>query len=241
MLAKFVETIASMAENKEHKIGADTYTDRQVIRVEEPYYTPHILDDFSTLDSIITMVKREASGNIQELPLFVHVSLPNSVNVFSSYDEKFRRRNLYQSKADVPHTGINYWQSREETLISLRANYCPTPDLEYLLNLLGIVTDESSVKESDNGITQTVTAKKGIQMNQTITIKPKVTLKPYRTFIEVDQPESEFILRMNQEGAVLIKEADGGAWRMKAKKNIYDYLTEGLKELIDTGNVVVTL
>lgn len=44
-----------------------------------------------------------------------------------------------------------------------------------------------------------------------------------------------------KEFDVPFKEADGGAWKMKAKKNIYDYLTEGLKELIDTGSVVVTL
>lgn len=240
MLAKFVETIASMAANKEHKIGADTYVDRPVTRVKEPYYEPQYLA-FSTLDGIVSVIQNEALQNIGELPLFVHIEGEDRVTVRSSYDKKFRRKTPYISIADTPSTYINKWQNRESAIISLRANYRPTEDLDYLINLLSVITDENSVKESDNGITQSVTVKKGIQMNQTIAIKPKVTLKPYRTFIEVDQPESDFIIRLNNEGEVLIKEADGGAWKMQAKKNIHKYLSERLKSCIDAGTVVVTV
>ena len=56
-------------------------------------------------------------------------------------------------------------------------------------------------------------------------------LKPYRTFTEVEQPESDFIFRMKDMGSVCcaLFEADGGAWRNVAMHNIKAYLQEQLK------------
>ena len=44
-----------------------------------------------------------------------------------------------------------------------------------------------------------------------------VTLRPFRTFIEVEQPESKFIFRMREGGRCAIFEADGahGSWRRR--------------------------
>lgn len=64
-----------------------------------------------------------------------------------------------------------------------------------------------------------------------------VKLKPYRTFLEVDQPVSEFIFRMKQDkyDGVLcaLFEADGGAWKMEATERIKKYLESELKEYSD--------
>lgn len=58
-----------------------------------------------------------------------------------------------------------------------------------------------------------------------------VVLKPYRTFLEVDQPESAFIFRMKEGHGVecAIFEADGGAWMMEAMQNIKAYLEKELE------------
>ena len=48
-------------------------------------------------------------------------------------------------------------------------------------------------------------------------------LIPYRTFLEVKQPESDFIFRMREghDGVeCAIFEADGGAWKMEAMREI---------------------
>ena len=61
-----------------------------------------------------------------------------------------------------------------------------------------------------------------------------VRLKPYRTFLEVEQPESEFIFRMKDcHGGIgcAFFEADGGAWKIEATQNIKAYLQEELKDL----------
>ena len=65
-------------------------------------------------------------------------------------------------------------------------------------------------------------------------------LRPYRTFVEVMQPASSFIFRLEQgrEQTVnaAIIEADGGAWKLDAVSNIIVYLA---KELAGTGVKVI--
>lgn len=57
-------------------------------------------------------------------------------------------------------------------------------------------------------------------------------LRPYRTFLEVEQPESAFVFRMKQDnyGSVMcaVFEADGGAWKMDATQAIKEYLQREL-------------
>lgn len=67
----------------------------------------------------------------------------------------------------------------------------------------------------------------GLSGKETALVPNPVKLRPYRTFTEVEQPESEFVFRMkNYDGSVgcAIFEADGGAWKNRAMKNIKEYL-----------------
>ena len=68
----------------------------------------------------------------------------------------------------------------------------------------------------------------------------RIPLSPFRTFTEVEQPESEFILRLDEDGRVGLIEADGGRWKLTAKASIAAYFEEALKEEI-TGNRVVVM
>lgn len=81
----------------------------------------------------------------------------------------------------------------------------------------------------------------GVQLKATQTIKPIVTLQPYRTFLEVEQPVSDFLLRVDKEGGIALHQADGGAWKLAAKRSIAAYLKEQLAEEINAGKVVVTI
>ena len=55
----------------------------------------------------------------------------------------------------------------------------------------------------------------------------------------MEQPESEFILRLNDNGDVGLFEADGGAWKLEAKKNVMEYFEAALSDLVTSGDVVV--
>lgn len=109
----------------------------------------------------------------------------------------------------------------------------------YLLDLLSRMTNENSVSTNDNGVTQTVEARQGVALNAVVEIKPRVMLRPFRTFLEVEQPESEFLLRVDPDEGIGFFEADGGIWKLEAKKNIADYFLKNMGDLIDAGKVVV--
>lgn len=66
-----------------------------------------------------------------------------------------------------------------------------------------------------------------------------VTLIPYRAFIEVDQPERKFVLRMQNGPRVVLFEADGGVWTNEANRNIEDNLMEALSENNEVGKLTI--
>ena len=49
----------------------------------------------------------------------------------------------------------------------------------------------------------------------------------------------EFLLRVDPDEGIGFFEADGGIWKLEAKKNIADYFLKNMGDLIDAGKVVV--
>ena len=95
------------------------------------------------------------------------------------------------------------------------------------------------VSSVDNGISQEVSVKTGAVLKEQQTVQPIVHLQPYRTFLEVEQPVSDFLLRLDKEGHPALYEADGGAWKVVAKRSIAAYLAEKLADQVERGDVVV--
>lgn len=102
-------------------------------------------------------------------------------------------------------------------------------DFDYVSTVVSKIQQSNSAETEDDGITQRVTVKKGVSgtLVGKETVKPIVTLSPYRTFREIKQPESRFLLRINcdsGEPEVALFEADGGQWRNEARIKIAEYL-----------------
>lgn len=129
----------------------------------------------------------------------------------------------------------------ETAMIELRSKYQHTDDIDYLLKLLSSMTMENSVKSDDNGLTQQVTVREGIALVKNESVRPIVKLKPYRTFYEVEQPESEFLVRIDKDGNIGFFEADGGMWKLKAREIIKNYLADALNDMVNDKKVVIVL
>ena len=160
------------------------------------------------------------------------------MRVFTGYLDDYSRDVLYEATADVPDFRGGY-RERETALIELRSLFLPGEGVEYLLDLLSRISDESQVTSVDNGVTQTVEASHGISLKSTVAVRPRVELQPFRTFLEVDQPTSEFLLRIDGSDRVGLFEADGGVWKLEAKNNIAAYLRKALADEIKSDKVVV--
>ena len=239
MLKEAIEKIVELAGPKTitDQYG-QVWSDRPMKVVERERQRPDKLA-VSSLDSIASLVRKEAVENFEEgVPIYVHVTGYKTVRVFTGYLDDYSRDVLYEATADVPDFRGGY-RDRETALIELRSLFLPGEGVEYLLDLLSRISDESQVTSVDNGVTQTVEASHGISLKSTVAVRPRVELQPFRTFLEVDQPASEFLLRIDGSDRVGLFEADGGVWKLEAKNNIAAYLREALADEIKSDKVVV--
>lgn len=236
MLRSMINRIVELAAPTTYEIDGRTYSSEALRRIDPPKYKPEPID-VTGLDSICKLVQNEAKAVGRKI--FIRIASYNTVSVFSTYDDQYERAYLYRCKADTPTVCTDRFARYERAIIELRSLYIPNDGSKYLLNLLGSISSESKVTSSDNGVTQTVEATSGISLKQKVDIKSRVALRPFRTFIEVEQPESEFLLRISGDGEIGLFEADGGVWKLEATRNVAAYFEKELKDLIKTGDVVV--
>lgn len=195
----------------------------------------------SSLDALVKFVKTEAIENHKS----VYITIPDhkTVQCFTHPSKELRmtREYLYRAVAtDVPGWGEKVSLPFEEALIALRTRFQPATDTEYALRLLSNITTGGKVTYNDNGVATSVVTKKGIDLQSNEAIKPIIKLRPYRTFQEVSQPESQFLIRINERNITFI-EADGGMWKLEARNTVKKYLEEALKPESDSGKVVIVL
>lgn len=235
MLAKMIDKIVSLKETKTFNIGGQTYSDRDLTRIPPHVDRPSCVH-VTGLDTVCKLIRTEMAK--VGTTIMVHAKSHGTVDVMTTYLDDFSRNTLYRAEADVPGLRAG-WRDRETALIELRSLFIPNAGTAYLLDLLSRMTDENTVSTKDNGVTQTVEAKQGVALNVMVDIKPRIQLQPFRTFLEVAQPESEFLLRVDKDRGIGFFEADGGIWKLEAKRNVAAYFEAHLKDLIGAGAVVV--
>lgn len=238
MLKEFAQYLVSLKDNKTYDIHGDTYSDRELVRVA-PHIDRPARISVSSLDSIVQLVCHELDM-FTNLPVFIRAEDARAVSVFTTYDDVMARDNLYRAECDVPGFRDGF-REYEAAIIELRSRFAPGPGVDYLLDLLSRISKDNGVTTSDNGVSQTVEARQGVSLKTMVAVKPRVALRPYRTFLEVEQPESEFLLRLDDNGNVGLFEADGGMWRQTAKASILAYFEARLSDEIKAGKVVVMM
>ena len=232
MIKKALEYIVGMGEAKvqEYELSDGTkgvYSDKPLHRLETPIPVAEKLY-LNTLTGLIDYIK---SGiDIMTGKMIVEVQSPTVVHLYSSLNQKRNREHMVEVNAMVPGFDFNYFTDQEAFCIGLQSKFIKNEDRELLLKFAGTVESGTVAQYGDDGVTQKATIKTGLASKGEAIIPSPVRLRPYRTFLEVEQPESDFIFRMKEGGGVLcaIFEADGGVWKMEAMDNIKDYLTKEL-------------
>lgn len=196
----------------------------------------------NSLDALVKMIKTEAP-RFTEAPLYITIPSHLLVQCFTQPEptERFFRQFFYEVKAtDVPGWDSKVQLGFEEMQIALRTRFQETPDALYAMKLLSDISTGAKITFNDNGVATSVVTKKGIDLQANETIRPIVKLKPYRTFQEVEQPESTFLIRVNERG-ISFTEADGGMWKLKARETVKAFLEKALAKEIEEGAVYVAL
>jgi hypothetical protein len=171
--------------------------------------------------------------------VLIQVASPTEVNVFSTFNRDMQRNHLLQAKALLPSIPFEKFIDLESFNILLQSCFVPNEHRAALLALIGNVQEENVASFGDDGVSQMVTAKTGIATLAPVVVPNPVLLKPHRTFVDIEQPESQFIFRMQKGPTAALFEADGGAWRLNAIHTIAKQLSEDLKDQIELGLVTI--
>jgi hypothetical protein len=158
------------------------------------------------------------------------------VQVVTKCSNAWRNREVVVDCSPVSTKGFPFDQfhQTESFIIGLMAFFVPNDDREKVLKIASNVTNEAVVTAADDGVSQQLGVKQKVHLQGHENIRT-VKLRPYRTFREVEQPESEFILRARQDGEgsvpkLALFEADGGKWKIDAIETVARYLRTSLPE-----------
>lgn len=171
-------------------------------------------------------------------PLLIHVEGPTTVNVYSKLDNERRRESIVAATASLDSFPYGKWQDSEDFIINVLSLIKRELDADIIRECASQIRIEGGADLSDNGVSQTVTVKEGATLSKAEVPSP-ADLKPYRTFLEVDQPASPFVFRINKRGECALFEADGGIWRHEAIENVKEYLEGELSEEIEAKYLTI--
>lgn len=239
MIKEALQYIVGLSEARVQNIKlpdgtVQTYSDKALTRLSKhiPYAKPI---EMSNLSSLIDYIM----SNIDKMSdkMIIQVVGPERVILFSQLDEERNRETLAIVELQSPKFSYGSFIEHEGFCINVQAKFINdvTTDKDILLKFAGTVEAGTVAEYGDDGVTQKATVKTGIASKGEAIVPNPVRLKPFRTFVEVEQPVSDFIFRIKQDKydgiTCALFEADGGAWKNAAMASIKEYLQEQLKGL----------
>lgn len=209
---------AIYARNKLHKIKSSIDHEPEVLNV----------------GSLVSVCDYIAQG-IDEGPLdvlkdhlFIQIDGPRVVTLrgrIQTDNENTRFLYLKASIEQLRSFQFDAWYDLESFVIAVQSLFKPNEELEQVIGWIGALANEKVLTNNDDGFSQSIQIKTGITSKSNVKIENPITLMPYRTFREVDQPPGQFILRLKESSSgnslkASLIEADGGAWTIQASVNI---------------------
>ena len=230
----FIEKINELAKVEKIEVDGRPYTTSQIFPVKEPTVTPLALH---TLSGVVDFCADFTAG-AGPAPFVCHVVSDQQVDVISRIYGPFNQREKYATSSPfkLEHKFDRYMPV-EDFIIYLQSMFVQDETALQVLKVVGNLTQGSESNIADDGITQRVTAKAGVARVAVVDLPNPVTLRPYRTFPDIEQPASKFVLRIKadkEDGPrCALFEADGGAWRSTAVVTIREFLEQRLGEFLE--------
>lgn len=234
MIKEALQYIVGLGKAEEHTIYDDTYSDKPLYRID-PYIPKSEAIVMHTLTSLVDYIKAHIDDMAEKM--IIEVRSPEEVALCSQLDMNRDRETMAVVYARIPSFPFDSFMDKEKFCINLQSKFIDDPETDraLMLTFAGTVEAGTIAEYGDDGVSQKATVKTGIASKGDAIVPNPVKLRPYRTFLEVKQPKSEFIFRMKQDKydgiTCAIFEADGGAWQMEATKAIKEYLQFELSDL----------
>ena len=214
---------AESMEPKLLEINGETYCTKDLTRYHRFPMASNL--SVNTLTALVDYIK----GKPEELreSSILHVVSPTKVLLFSGLIDERNRESLMAAGAIVNEFRFDDYYDQERFLIELQ--------------VAGNIKSGTTANYSDDGVSQKTTIKSGVELADVIVPNP-VKLRPYRTFAEIEQPESSYVFRIkdSERGPHFeLVEADGGLWKNATMKKIKEYLEFELAEELKEHHITV--
>jgi hypothetical protein len=228
MIKQALEYLVGLKKTEIHQIDGKNYS------TEELHYIEPVFEDkplihaiaISTLTGLVDYIRNNV--DLLNGSLIVHVVSPTEVKVYSEIRKDAGRDQYIQCGAWTPKITYGSFMDIENFNIMIQSCFLQNEHSAAILKVVGNIKEDNVQNTSDDGVSQKVTAKAGVSTVAEIQVPNPVILCPFRTFAEVDQPDSKFVFRMQSGPRAAIFEADGGIWRLYAMQNVKNYLAEKL-------------
>lgn len=237
MIKSALQYLVGLGEAEVHYENGQAYSDKQLYLLENPTAQPFVVN---TLSSLVDYLKSDFDKGYNETdPFIVHVISPTEITVSSPLNDDANRDCFIKAQALIPDFNYETWYDTETFNIKLQSVFVPNEDRDVMLKVVGNIREEMVKDVSDDGISQAVVARTGVASVGNVAVPNPVELMPYRTFLEVKQPKSDFVFRLKDGPRCALFEADGGLWKMIAIKNIYKYLNNELEAEVAAGKITI--
>jgi hypothetical protein len=184
----------------------------------------------SSLTALLDYLLANRDGIALDKAIVV-VASPDSVYLASELFGFHQQRKEYirARPVEITQFGFGQYIGQVAFQIALRTQFAPSPDVDLLGSLLARITNEELSTHEDDGISQVVNARAGVVLVEKLTVPKYFFLRPYRTFSDIEQPGSHFLLRLKRDKEqdrplIALFEVDGGLWRKAATDSIKQFL-----------------
>lgn len=182
-----------------------------------------------SLDGLIDYIREDPENLFGSIRHIVRVTSPTMVHVIAPQAGYFREREVVaRCSAVIPQIKFGAYMDAEEFQVMVQTCFMESENRAVVLKLAGSVRKEQNMQTADDGVSQKVTINSGISTAADVIVKNPVILTPYRTFHEVEQPESPFVLRFDEDGNPALFTGDGSKWKLEAVNAIKEYLVKQL-------------
>lgn len=226
MIKEALQYIVGLGKTEVIEIDGHKYSTSGLNFIKELY--PNNLQ-VSTLTGLVDYIKANIDSFKQEW--LIQVVDHEQVRLLSPLKKDMSRDCFISAKAETPRITFDNHVNIENFNIMLQSCFLQNEDRATILKIVGNIKEENVRTTGDDGISQTVTAKVGIAKVADVIIPNPVTLVPFVTFAEIEQPEIKYVFRMQDGPRAGLFEADGGAWKLKTMLAIKEYLSKELKGL----------
>lgn len=229
MIKQALEYLVGLGRQEVLYIDGVAYTDKPLSMVHDPENYEGV--SLTSIDGLLDMVAGEI--NDHSTPLLITVRY-NQVRVHAAPTGPFHCRPVIASASRSADLPMRKEMTLEQMIPFIQTSFFRDCDQPYLLGLLSRITKESIKDIKDNGVTQVVTVRTGIDLRTEEKVRAIVTLRPDATFPVIERPEVQYLLRIDDPLISLRMLNDN--WTDTTAKRVLAYLREGFEARgIQTG------